>query len=69
MEVTQHYTLLTLLFKLFTMFILSNVLYIAKTVECMPILIGRNVRTLLEWAFEQNVGLDWTGGMGDSYDY
>ena len=42
------FTLLTLL-TLLTLFILFKLLYTAKTLACMPTLLGK-VTTLLEWA-------------------
>ena len=68
-ELASRYTVFTLfsLFELFTLFILFKLFYTAKTEAQLPkhiyILLG-DIRTLLEWASEQNVGsrTGWTGG-------
>ena len=46
MEVAPRNTLLTMS----TLVMLFKLLYIAQTVECLPVYIGREGRTILEWA-------------------
>ena len=58
------------IYNVFTVYIIQTLQFcIATTVACMPIVLFRKIRTLLEcahamsmpmkWASEQKVGLDW----------